>query len=127
MTDPAVGARAPAEARLVEQCVIRGPGADEFSTEAGLEAVPGPLVWQGPCKLGASKGPGSPSRAAGEERLVAAWDLLLPSTASCSVGDRVTVTGRSGVYVVVEPDERPTPVLRHVEVRRARPGEGQPR
>lgn len=97
-------ARAEAEARLIQSCVIRRRGVDTFDPDDGMTPAAGALVYTGPCQLGR---PGSmaKSMAGADDRMVEARPLRLPE---CATGIRVTdvATLDGATYVVVRPDDR---------------------
>lgn len=100
---PDLAARAEAEGRLVQSCVIRRRGVDTYST-GGITAVAGAVVYSGPCQLGRPGGM-KPSAAGADDRMVETRALRLPAEAT---GIRVTdvATVGSDVFVVVRPDDR---------------------
>lgn len=99
---PDLAARAEAETRLVQSCVIRRRGVDTFS--AGITQVAGAVVYSGPCQLGRPGGM-KPSLAGADDRMVETRALRLPAEAT---GIRVTdvATVGSDTFVVVRPDDR---------------------
>lgn len=108
-------ARAEAEARLIQACVIRRRGVDTFGS-GGITAVAGALVWSGACLLGRPAN-ARPSMAGGDDRMVEARPLMLPASATgIRVTDVATIEGVD--YVVVRPDDRDTDhvTLRTVQV-----------
>ena len=97
-----LAARAEAETRLVQSCVIRRRGGDTFS--AGITSVAGAVVYSGPCQLGRTGGM-KPTMAGADDRMVETRALRLPAEAT---GIRVTDVATIGTdtFVVVRPDDR---------------------
>lgn len=118
-------ARATAEGRLTERCVITRPGADTYS-DGSITPGAGTPVWAGPCSLGRPESPHD-SMNGGDERTVPQRTLRIPAAVvGVQVGDVATVTGR-GTYTVTELDDRPDPVLRHLTVVNSVDAPGIPR
>lgn len=98
-------ARAEAEARLIQACVIRRRGADTFDPETGMTAVAGALVWSGACLLKPAPKPGRTS-SGGDDQVHEERPLLLPASATgIRVTDVATIDGNR--YVVTATDDRP--------------------
>lgn len=96
-------ARAEAETRLIQACVIRRRGTDTF--DDGITSVPGTLVYRGACLLKPAPNPGR-STTGGDDRMVEDRALLLPADATgIRITDVATIGGRS--YVVTAVDDRP--------------------
>lgn len=109
-------ARAEAETRLTQSCVIRRKGVDTFDADDGITAAVGALVYSGPCQLGRPAAQRS-TMAGGDDRMVEARPLRLPADATgIRVTDVATVDGSP--YTVVRPDDRTTDqvTLRTVQV-----------
>ena len=98
-------ARAEAEARLIQSCVIRRRGVDTFDPEEGMTAVAGALVYSGACLLKPAPNPGRTS-SGGDDQVHEQRPLLLPASATgVRISDVATIGGQR--YVVTAVDDRP--------------------
>ena len=100
---PDLAARAEAEGRLVQSCVIRRRGTDTYST-GGITAVAGAIVYIGACQLGRPN-PGTKTMTGSDDRMLTTRKLRLPAAATgVQVTDVATIDGTA--HIVVAADDR---------------------